>query len=87
MQNPREEIAGVVHSLTTTSSPVEQLRALEKRVSSHTSLLYTEALTSGYTKPPRYYVSDAAFDHLLCRVDRSPNSRDSIVDIYQYGSV
>ncbi|KAG8991761.1 hypothetical protein FRB94_003563 [Tulasnella sp. JGI-2019a] len=61
MQNPREEIAGVVHGLTTTSSPVEQLRTLEK-----------------------YFVSDAAFDHPLCRVDRSPESRDMVADIYQW---
>jgi len=61
MENPAEEIAGVVLRLTSTSSPDIQKRTVMQ-----------------------YMTSDVAFQHPVCAVERGPNSRKTVLGIYNW---
>jgi len=61
MENPQEQIAGVIGLLTSAKDADTQKEAVYQ-----------------------YFTSDAGFRHPLCSVAPGPNSRETILGIYQW---
>ncbi len=80
MENPLKEIAQVVMQVAAGANADVQKAAIEKSIA-----LY--ALNSGFHRHIdillRYFAPNAGFRHPLATVDPGPNSRDSILGIYQ----
>lgn len=79
MEDPAREIGRVIQSLTATPDPNIQKDAVERWVrvewqKNIALILYVL----------RFYASNVEFRHPLCTVPSGPNSRDSLLGIYQY---
>ena len=78
MQDPAREIDSVVHQLTAAASPDLQKRAIHRSVE---PLLFRRRTRHSLFR--RFFAPDASFRHPLVHVSSAPNSRESILSIYQ----